>query len=825
MHVAVFRLPSNFLCLVLLLSTIGVPGPRSVKGAEGTAETGKKIQPAEVSAFLEQNCVSCHDASTQEGGLDLESQPLSTKALADPDEFYLWQRVFDRVREGEMPPDETLDADEKARFIDNLREHLKSFDADRIAKHGRVSARRLTRAQYERNVSDLLSVHVPLQVHLPADSLTSGFDTVSKSQQISHHLMAAYLRAADVALEAAFAQVFTEAPSQNLRLDWTDLRRDEWKTDREPEGRPEHKDIVSWSTRQSFYGRMSATTVTDSGRYRVRVRIQAVNPPNSGRVWCSFRSGVCSAKATTFYWIDSLEATAEPSEHEFEVWIRAGHKLQLRPNDRALRQAGAGRSVGEVGGPAGFVEKKGIPGVAIKWIEMERVDGVSKDDARGALIGDLQLKQVDEQGDDSSGQFGIASEDPQRDLKKLVHRFAQRAFRRPVESAELRPYLGLAEQRLVRGEPLREALRAAYRAILCSSRFLYFEESSGELDDHALATRLSHFLWGRSPDRKLRQLANAGRLSESDVLRDQTDRLLDDPKSQAFFEEFTDQWLMLYELNSTTPDAKLYPEYDDILHHSLAQETHAFVRELVREDLPVTNVVDSDFTFLNNRLARHYDIDWPGGTGLKRVSLASSDRRGGLITHASVMKVTANGTTTSPIVRGMWMLERIMGEHVPPPPANVPAVEPDIRGATSIRDQLDKHRQLESCATCHVKIDPPGFALESYDVIGGWRERYRAVSSEGKKRWMDGLPIDPSHTLHHGEHFDNIHELKRLLVAHPERLAHNLASHFATYATGAAPTFADRDVIDAMVEGAKEHDYGVRSLLHEVVQSRLFRNK
>ena len=283
--------------------------------------------------------------------------------------------------------------------------------------------------------------------------------------------------------------------------------------------------------------------------------------------------------------------------------------------------------------------------------------------------------------------------------------------------------------------------------------------------------------------------------------------------------------LKLYEIEFTTPDSQLYPEYDDVLHHTLRQESHRFVHDLIENDLPITNVVDSDFTYLNSRLARHYGVPWPGGTGLKRVQLASEVGRGGVLTHASVLKVTANGTTTSPIIRGVWVLERIMGQHVPPPPANVSAVEPDIRGATTIREQLDKHRDLDSCASCHVKIDPPGFALENYDVIGGYRKRYRAVATGKKQKWTEGLPVDPSHSLTTGEAFDDLKALKKILVTNQDQLARSFASQIVTYATGARPTFADRDKLTEIVKASQEKEYGVRSLIHEVVQNQMFREK
>ncbi|WP_246112980.1 DUF1592 domain-containing protein [Allorhodopirellula solitaria] len=777
--------------------------------------------PASIAEFLDLNCTGCHDASTHEGGLDLDSLTLT---LEDPDNFHLWQRVFDRVGTGEMPPDEDLDQEETTPFLASLHQRLKATDSARIASEGRVSARRLTRSQYERNVCELLAIDIPLRDFLPEESYTRIFDTVSKSQQVSDHSMAAYLQAADAALEASFNRLLTETEPLNVRLDWNQLRRDEERTDREPEGRPQHQDIVSWSTRKNFYGRMPATSVPTTGRYRVRMRVRSVHPPDAGRVWCSVQSGVCNATASTMYWVGSFEATGETSEYELEAWIREGHMLRVVPNDRGLRQV----PVPMIDDPAGTVEPLGMPGVSIKWIEIRRVEA-DRADVQRALLGDLELRRiatdVSEDDQHEPQRFEIESKNPEQDLRNTVESFAQRAFRRPVTQAELRPTIEFALKRLQDEGSMLDALRAAYRTILCSPQFLYFEEAPGVLDDYALANRLSHFLWGIGPDEELRQWAAAGRLSDPAELRRQTDRLLDDSRSKIFVEEFTDQWLMLHEINSTTPDSKLYPEYDDVLHHTLPMETYAFVHGLIEHDLPVRNIVDSDFTFLNSRLARHYDIEWPGGMGMQRVKLGPLSRRGGIITHASVLKVTANGTTTSPIIRGVWMLERVMGEHIPPPPANVSAVEPDIRGATSIRDQIDKHKSLDSCAACHVKIDPPGFALESYDVIGGWRERYRAVSSGKGKKWVDGMPVDPSHEFASGESFDSIEGLKQIVSSRPEQLARALATHLATYSTGAAPTFADRETLDAIVAATESTNYGVRSLIHEVIQSSLFQQK
>jgi hypothetical protein len=290
-------------------------------------------------------------------------------------------------------------------------------------------------------------------------------------------------------------------------------------------------------------------------------------------------------------------------------------------------------------------------------------------------------------------------------------------------------------------------------------------------------------------------------------------------------------------MDDTSPSTTLYNDYelDDPLKLATLEETRLFVEELLRADLPAQNIVASDFTFLNERLAEHYGVPGIHGTKMRRVELPSDSVRGGLMTQASVLKITANGTTTSPVLRGHWITERILGYATPPPPP-VPAVEPDIRGAVTIRQQLEKHRADPSCASCHSRMDPPGFALESFDVMGGWRDRYRAVK-EGvtpeSGTGMDGqrfafyyaLPVDCSGELPDGRSFRDVRELKRLLLEDPVPIARNLTRQLAIYATGAPVRFTDRDEIEQILQRTRASGYGVRSLVHELVQSELFSKK
>ncbi len=246
------------------------------------------------------------------------------------------------------------------------------------------------------------------------------------------------------------------------------------------------------------------------------------------------------------------------------------------------------------------------------------------------------------------------------------------------------------------------------------------------------------------PDAELSKLADDGRLHEPKILGQQVERMLGDEKANRLTENFTGQWLGLREIDFTLPDSRLYPDYDELLKRSMAAESRRFFQEILDLDLSLENFIDSDFVFINERLARHYGIEGVTGQELRKVSLPPGSVRGGVVTQASVLKVTANGTTTSPVSRGVWILENLIGRPSAPPPAGVPAVEPDIRGATTIREQLDKHRNTESCARCHRHIDPPGFALESFDVIGGWRDFYRTV---GAGKWLERDPRYPHRHL------------------------------------------------------------------------------
>jgi hypothetical protein len=558
--------------------------------------------------------------------------------------------------------------------------------------------------------------------------------------------------------------------------------------------------------------------------------------------------------------LGGFDLTPEPGVSELDnLWLMGGQTI-VTDSARLFRS----RPAGNRGWTNPLARRDGIPGVAFRWIE---VDGPLYDEASRAgyrlLFGDRPLKKTPDASGVAvtvvnpivSGRGGAAGRgaavtslvmvdvetaNPLADGERLIREFLDRAFREPVAAAEVSRYLALFRQRLDAGSGFAVALRTAYTAALASPDFVFVHEAPGPLDDRALATRLALFLWNSTPDELLRQRAARGELRRPDVLRAETERMLADPKSRRFVAGFVDYWLDLRKMDETTPSETLYPDYyiDDALTEAAGDETRHYFHDLLQRDLPARNIVDSDFAWLNERLADHYGIAGVNGVAMRRVALPPDTPRGGFLTQASVLKVTANGTTTSPVMRGKWIMERMLGYTLPPPPASVPAVEPDIRGAVTIRQQLDKHRADESCAMCHRKIDPAGFALENFDVLGGWRERYRSepgleLPDTFGRFGKNGAPfayrltqaVESAGELPDGRTFRDIRELKQLLLKDEPQIARSLARQLLVYATGAPERFSDRAAIERIVQAAKARDYGVRTIVHEIVQSELFRNK
>lgn len=772
------------------------------------AAAGPAAAPAGLKPFLKRYCIDCHNATTQEGELNLASLGFDEAGRSR------WITVFDRARLGEMPPkgEQRPDAKRLAAFLGTLSKTLDtSYDAEN-SKLGRVRSRRLTRVEYENTMRDLLGIDIPLQDYLPEDTYSHGFANVAKAQQVSHYLLKDYLNAADAALEAAFTDVLKrpyrfEHTYSSAELGRRSGQRDPWHVGNE---------TIAWSTNQLYHGRVPETRVRRTGWYRITLHnVRAVNAKRGTGVWCTLRSGVCFSRAPLMYDIGIFRADARKRDHTFDAWIRQGHMIEARPADHTIRRFFNGRRLNNYKGSRR--DKRPlptVPGLAYSSITVKAIrKAPPRREVHQRLFGELPVKW-------SKAGPEIRSNAPRQDAEKLMLAFANRAFRRPVTKLELAPYLALVEHDLDRGVNFTQALKGGYRALLCSPRFLFFYETPGRLDDHAVATRLSYFLWSTMPDAKLRAAADAGQLASPQARRRQVERMLDDPRAKRLVAALADQWLNLREIDFTSPDTRLYREFDQTLKQSMIAETHAFLAKLIKDDLPTSNIIHSNFAMLNERLAKHYNIAGVKHQEIRPVRLKPGDHRGGIITQGAILKVTANGTTTSPVVRGAWINERILGVTVPPPPDNVPAIEPDIRGAKTIREQLRKHRANTSCAACHLKIDPPGFALENYDVIGGWRTKYRSLRRKARK-----LPVEAHYTMPNGVSFDGIGQFKRIILKQPEQIARNFTHQLVTYSTGAPVTFGDRNDVEAILRRTRPGKYGVRSLIHAVVDSPIFLRK
>ncbi|MFN0052309.1 MAG: DUF1592 domain-containing protein [Planctomycetales bacterium] len=820
----------------LLAALLGWPAS-GVVGEETLREETPSDRPAApawdapVQALLTEYCQGCHTGKQVKGGfhLDLLRSDLEARGSSQA-----WGRALRQLQKGTMPPrdEPQLASEERQQLVEQIDRRLKQAEASRRAAEGRVVLRRLNRVEYERTVCDLLGIEAELKELLPLDTAAHGFDNIGEALHVSSFLMERYLEAADVALDMAIANR-PQPPRRNTRYHLHETHV--VKNASERVFRRDGETVVLFSSSPWQSVGLSPFYPPDRGHYRFRISAsarQSAGKPVTYRVDAGLMLMTGKMHLVGYY-----DAPAEESAViEFVDRLEPRNTIRITPYGLASAQV-----VDKVG-----ADEFDGPGLAVDWVD---VDGPIHEEwppaSHRRIFGDLpqapapQFNQPD--------RLEVVSEHPLQDAEAILRRFIRRAFRRPVTDEEVRPFVQLVESRLQDQQSFEQALRVGLTAVLVSPQFLFLRERPGRLDDVALANRLSYFLWNTMPDDQLLAVAEQGAplssasdqtsgeavpLHEPAILRRQVERLLDDPKAQAFVENFVGQWLGLRDLDATEPSHLLHPEFDDLLKVSMLREVELFFAEVLRSDLPVTQFVASDFSLLNGRLARHYGIPGVQGFAFRKHPLPPEAHRGGVLTMAAVLKVTANGTNTSPVTRGAWVLDRILGIPPPPPPENVAALEPDIRGATTIREQLAKHRQMTACQGCHALIDPPGFALESFDVIGGWRDRYRQVgwfrgaeevTIDGRRMpYYVGLHVDPSDVLADGRSFRDIDELKSLLLKDPAQIARALTVRLVTYATGGPPETADQPLIDDIVARAREANYGFRALIHAVVQSDLF---
>jgi hypothetical protein len=831
-------------------------------------------------AFVKTHCVDCHNDSTSEGGFRAD---LLGKDLADAVNHKAWSRVLARVQSGEMPPPQDTERPAEAEVVAALGALKTAFHETAQARHGeagRVRVRRLNRLEYENTVRDLLDIDTPLRDLLPEDDLIDGFSNQAAGLSISPVHIQQYMAAADRALEAASVRQ-ARPETKTYRFSYTHDAEKPFhghahnKLQCNLRGEDLHFFLDTHIEVPAYLRQFEAVTRDTPGRYRIRITTESRDTTDGEDLIFSVWLAAGNKRRELLGHFDAKHR--KESVVELTRPFERGETIIVAPWRMAKVRIDAGYSVylpdkqekipkgwHFINNPNPPIPTVG-PAIVVKPVEIIGPLHESWPPAGHRLLyGDAaELVPAAEVAKSARVPASILrpvrgyrhlsdpvtvrlpDEKTEATVRETLTRFIRRAFRRPATIDEVELYHAMVRDRLAKGECLEVAMNAAHRAVLCSPDFLFLVERGPKLDSHELAARLAYFLWRSAPDASLRELAEKNELTQPDVLRSEVARLIASPRFEAFVTDFLAQWLNLREIDATTPDRDLFPEYfesihdgrqDVLLHDSIVRETHAYFRDLVERDLGAATLVSAPHAFLNQRLAEHYDLPPVKGAALRRVDLPADSVRGGLLTQASILKVTANGANTSPVLRGAWLLERIVGTPAPPPPPNAGGIEPDTRGATTIREQLAKHQSVKTCAGCHQKIDPPGFVLEAFDPIGRYRDYYRTTETGeklpdarvfygahyGGVKYLKGSSVDTRSELPGGVEVADVRAYKAALAARPELLARSLVRKFATFATGVSVEVGDELVVDAILKKSQPSGFGVRTLIHEVVQSELF---
>jgi hypothetical protein len=779
---------------------------------------GQTVTASDPQAFFAQHCVKCHGANKQEGDLRLDNL---LKPAAESAET--WSLIADMLESGDMPPKQQTRPDAAAR------QEVLKWISDELARVVRPvpAVRRMNRVEYEHTVHDLLGIDVSLASLLPEDGQVQGFDNVAGGLGISSILMERYLEAADVAFESTIRRIKPLPPAtrRSVLMEFKEnIASVKGKKGGVIESNGAYVDFTpGWPP-----ARVDEAHPIENGVYRCRVAVWPHDPGENRTLSVAVFTGPLfgDGKRKLNGVFDVTGTPDKPRIIEFTTYMGESHALHILPWIYPEHVTWRDKE-----------EQR--PGVAIAWAETYGpLDQSFPAESQNRLFGKSDSLAMAE-GDSIYMRHRrgvklhhVDSSEPRADVERIIRDLVPRAFRRPVNDELTDQFVKLAMSRLDQGNTFEQAVRAGVTGVLCSPHFLLINqqaEQQDKVDDFTLASRMSYFLWSSMPDDELLKLASEGKLSDPKVRFAQVERMINDPKIERFVENFTGQWLDLREIEFTTPDRNLYPEYDDLLLQSMLAETRGFFRHLLKEDLSVLNFVDSDFAVLNQRLATHYGISGvQGHEDFRIVQLPPDSIRGGVLTQASILKVTANGTSTSPVLRGVWVLDKLLGQPAPPPPPGVPAVEPDIRGATTIRDQLKLHRENESCNRCHVRIDPPGFALEEFDVIGGQRDWYRSLKGKGrsqkiaKTNYYAGLPVESHGELSDDRTFDGFVEFRKRLLEDSDTIARAIAEKLLVYGCGRPVTHSERSSVESVAADSRAKKLGLRSMIHAVIESELF---
>lgn len=794
------------------------------------AITGAARAEEPFEAFLEKHCIRCHGPEKEKGDLRIDRLSRDFKLGADS---HQWAEAVEKVNSGEMPPkkEKKPTQDEIAGFVTSLDARLKEGRAARMAARPAVAHYRLSRREYQNTVYDLLGVRYdPTKPgELNEDTRWHGFERIGSELSLSPSHVDRYYRAAELVLDRAFPSA-DSGEARKVHKTAAELRYGGGKDqqaalDRFGIRRPLRYLLFPGSTQNAIAPHWFGKTGPEhSGLYRVRLQASGVHPIGGQPAHLSIGKRTSEETVDGIIEFDVTAPEDSPQVYEFQVFLEMPATLDFCVVSTNVidRRAGAAfrNALSSRGGyifthssetlllnpnaPQMFDDKGNglFSTVLLDWIEWE-----------GPLVSESEKAR-------RTDVMPAADATPEA-LATHLQRFAERAWRRPVRMEELEQYLRAYRAEREAGETTAEAYRVALKGVLTSRHFIYLVEGDTapreRLTEAELASRLSFLLWSSMPDDELFTALKKGKLN-GDGLKSEVDRMLADPKSTRFIDDFARQWLQLHRLGMFPPDKKLYPVYDAWLETSMRAEPVEFFREIFTKNLPLDALIHSDWTIANARLCEFYGLPEPKTGGFQRVSFKPDDRRGGLLAMGAVLGLTSDGTRHRPVHRGVWLSETILGKTPPPPPANVPAIEPNPPQSpkATLREKLEAHRNDANCAACHARIDPFGIAWDNYDAIGQWRTREKVAAGVG-----EDPAVNPTGVMPDGRTFKDAEEFKQRLLEDRDKVARAFIEHLCTYGLRRALAFDDQEDVDAIQTEAKKNQYRVKDIVRAVALSGL----
>jgi mono/diheme cytochrome c family protein len=773
-----------------------------------------------VKPFFVEHCNRCHGEKKQKGDLRVDTLKIDFES---PKIMGHWEEIMNRINSGDMPPDDVdkrPKPDDIARVAEWIAGQLREGEvALQASGRERVAFRKLSREEYANTIRDLLGVTFEAKspTGLPEDPDWKGFERIGSVLTLSPAHVEKYLAAADTVLEEALS-IRPEPKRELIHWGAFDLRWKGFKEEYEARGIadqvrieivPNNYTTDSWDL-----------TVKTTGIYLLRMKLSGLRP-EGGR---APRVKVyMSSIDKTLIEQDVDTPEDQPITIEARVHLTAG-KYPIRIINSVPGPNPEGRRSRHSGTPNAFTTTHS----RVPW-QLKLTDDDFKPIQPTLIIDEVDWDGpiVDSWPTAAHQRIFFGGETATKDAayaREIVSRFAESAWRRPVQPAEVDRLLKPVEQSQKLGDSFEMAVKNGLMAVLCAKSFLYLEEgetgkAAPQLTDWELASRLSYFLWSTTPDQRLLELARAGKLHLTETLHTEVRRMLADKKAAEFAESFPRQWLQLRRVGMFPPDKLLYPEYDENLEQSMVAETVGFFADVLKRNAGLHEFLDSDWTLLNERLATHYGIAGPRGDKLQRVALKPEDHRGGLLTQGAVLTLTSDGQRHRPVHRGVWVMESIIGRPPGAPPANVPALDAPKAGGPkeTVRERIERHRADPNCATCHRRMDPLGVAFENFDAIGRWRTVETIKDGTGADP-----KLDPSGELLDGRKFADANELKKLLLDDTDKFAAAFADKLATYALRRGMTFTDREELKAVVEESKTSGYQLASLIESLVTHEIF---